>query len=310
MAQTVFRPNQVNKVGGEMMLKLPHSFEPVVKEPEVKEPEYTGPTAADLKREADEFKVQWEKEKAEMFASAQAEANKIIKDAQDTAFNEVKRQSDEAAVIKNGAKKDADDVIATAQQEAEKIIEQAKTSQADIIAKAKEEGFIQGREEGFENGKKEVERLVERMHKIIEGVQNKRQEILDNTEQQIVDLVVLMTRKVVKIMSDNQKSVIMANIVQALKKVKGRGDVTLRVNLTDVKLTTEHIQDFIREVENIQNIVVVEDSSVEKGGCIVETDFGAVDARISSQLVELETKILEVAPIKTVSKSEVQNPDA
>ena len=145
---------------------------------------------------------------------------------------------------------------------------------------------------------------------MIEAVQAKRQEILDNTEQQIVSLVILIVRKVVKIMSENQKSVIMSNVLQALKKVKGSGDVTLRVNLADVKLTTEHIKDFIRQVENIKNISVVEDSSVEKGGCIVETDFGAIDARISSQLNELETQILNISPIKTVGKSEVINPDS
>ena len=97
---------------------------------------------------------------------------------------------------------------------------------------------------------------------MIEAVQAKRQEILDNTEQQIVNLVILIARKVVKIMSENQKSVIMSNVLQALKKVKGSGDVTLRVNLADVKLTTEHIKDFIHQVENIKNISVVEDSSV------------------------------------------------
>ena len=128
--------------------------------------------------------------------------------------------------------------------------------------------------------------------------------------QQIVNLVILISRKVVKIMSENQKSVIMSNVLQALKKVKGSGDVTLRVNLADVKLTTEHIKDFIHQVENIKNISVVEDSSVEKGGCIVETDFGAIDARISSQLNELETQILNISPIKTVGKSEVINPDS
>ena len=118
-----------------------------------------------------------------------------------------------------------------------------------------------------------------------------------------------MTRKVVKIMSENQKSVIMANVVQALKKVKGRGDVTLRVNLADIKLTTDHVKDFINQVENIKNISIVEDSSVDRGGCIVETDFGAIDARIASQLSELETKILAISPIKTVNKSDVINPD-
>ena len=92
----------------------------------------------------------------------------------------------------------------------------------------------------------------------------------------------------------------MANTLAALKKVKARGKVTLRVNLEEVKLTTSHIQEFIQHVENIEAIKVLEDSSVEKGGCIVETDFGAIDARISSQLTELENKILEVSPLKTI----------
>ncbi len=309
MAQTVFRSNQINKIDGEMMFTLPRPFSTVVEEPEEKEPEYTGPTVDDLKREAEEFKVKWEAEKAELIANANNEAAQIIQKAQDTAFEEIKHQSDEASVIKNGAKEEATSIIEDAKKQAEKIIAEARAQEQEIISKAESEGLKQGREEGFTNGKNEVERLVERMHKIIDSVQDKRQEILDNTEQQIVDLVILMTRKVVKIMSDNQKSVIMANVVQALKKVKGRGDVTLRVNLSDIKLTTEHVQDFIREVENIKNISIVEDSSVEKGGCIVETDFGAVDARIASQLSELETKILEVSPIKTVNKSDVKNPD-
>ena len=309
MAQTVFRSNQINKIDGEMMFTLPRPFSTVVEEPEEKEPEYTGPTVDDLKREAEEFKVKWEAEKAELIANANNEAAQIIQKAQDTAFEEIKHQSDEASVIKNGAKAEATSIIEDVKKQAEKIIAEARAQEQEIISKAESEGLKQGREEGFTNGKNEVERLVERMHKIIDSVQDKRQEILDNTEQQIVDLVILMTRKVVKIMSDNQKRVIMANVVQALKKVKGRGDVTLRVNLSDIKLTTEHVQDFIREVENIKNISIVEDSSVEKGGCIVETDFGAVDARIASQLSELETKILEVSPIKTVNKSDVKNPD-
>ena len=95
----------------------------------------------------------------------------------------------------------------------------------------------------------------------------------------------------------------MQNVLQSLRKVKGRGDVTIRVNLADVQLTSEHTKDFMESVESIKNITVAEDSSVEKGGCIIETDFGAIDARISSQLNELEQKILEISPIKTVTKT-------
>ncbi|HAK68928.1 MAG TPA: flagellar assembly protein FliH [Treponema sp.] len=309
MAQTVFRPNQIKVKDAPISLKLTKEF--VQPEEEVVEevPEYTGPTADQLRLEAEEFKKQWEIEKSQMLAKAQADADSIIKNAESAAFNEVKKQSDQASVIKNNAEQEAQEVLVKAKTEADQIIKSAHDEEQRIFDKAQKDGFDKGHEEGYQVGNQEADRLVERLHKMIEAVQDKRQEILDQTEGQIVDLVLLMTRKVVKIMSDSQKSVIMANVVQALKKVKGRGDVTLRVNMSDVKLTTAHIKDFITQVENIKNVSVVEDSSVDRGGCIVETDFGAIDARISSQLGELETKILGISPIKTVNKSEVPNPD-
>jgi flagellar assembly protein FliH len=55
-------------------------------------------------------------------------------------------------------------------------------------------------------------------------------------------------------------------------------------------------------MEGVKAIQVVEDSSVDPGGCIIETDFGEIDARIASQLAELESKILEISPVKTRAK--------
>lgn len=310
MAQSVFRPNQITNKSDKVQLKLAKEFAPPVEEQVEEEPEYTGPTADDLRREAEAFKVQWESEKARMLAEAQESADKIVQKAEEAAFSRVKEQSDQAQIIKTAAKEEAEKIVADANAQASQIVAKAHENEDELFSKAKKDGYEQGRAQGFDEGKAEADRLVERLHKMLDAVQEKRQEILDGTEQQIVDLVLLMTRKVVKIMSDNQKQVVMANVMQALKKVKGRGSVTLRVNLADVKLTTEHAKDFIRSVENIQGISVVEDSSVEKGGCIVETDFGAIDARIASQLGELEAKILEMSPIKNVSKSDIPNPDA
>jgi flagellar assembly protein FliH len=42
---------------------------------------------------------------------------------------------------------------------------------------------------------------------------------------------------------------------------------------------------------------------VESGGCIIETDFGEIDARISSQLAELENKIRDITPIVAKPKA-------
>ena len=304
MAKTVFRPGEAKNIEEKVMLPLFKDYSPIEDVEVEEEEEYTGPTAEDLRREAEEYKAQFEQEKIQLKADAQKEAERIIKAAEDTAFAEVKRQTDQAAVIKADAENEAAAIIEKAKAEAAQIVAEANAQHDKIVSEARSEGFEQGSQEGFEKGSAEVERLIERTHKILESVMQRREEILQDTESQIVELVILMARKVIKILSENQKNVIMANTVAALRKVKTRGSVTLRVNIEDVKLTTAHADEFIQHVENVQGITVQEDSSVEKGGCIVETDFGAIDARISSQLTELENKILEVSPVKNIKRSD------
>ena len=304
MAKTVFRPGEAKNIEEKVMLPLYKDYSPIEDVEVQEEEEYTGPTAEDLRREAEEYKAQFEQEKQQLKAQAQQEAERIIKAAEDTAFAEVKRQTDQAAVIKADAENEAAAIIEKAKAEAAQIVAEANAQHDKIVSEARNEGFEQGSQEGYEKGSAEVERLIERMHKILEAVMQRREEILQDTESQIVELVILMARKVIKILSENQKNVIMANTVAALRKVKTRGNVTLRVNIEDVKLTTAHAEEFIQHVENVQGITVQEDSAVEKGGCIVETDFGAIDARISSQLTELENKILEVSPVKNIKRQD------
>lgn len=304
MAKTVFRPGEAKEVKDKVMLPLYKDYSPVEEIEEEVVEEYTGPTADDLRREAEAYKIQWETEKQQMLEAAKAEADEIIKKAENTAFDEVRRQSDQAQIIKADADAQAASIIEKAKAEAAQIIAEAEAERENLKSNAHDEGYQIGKKSGYEEGKAEVDRLVERMHKMIDAVMIRREEILQETESQIVELVILMTRKVIKILSENQKNVVMANTLAALKKLKARGQVTLRVNLEDVKLTTAHVDEFIQHVEKVEGITVLEDSSVDQGGCIVETDFGAIDARISSQLNELENKILEISPVKNIKRDD------
>jgi flagellar assembly protein FliH len=311
MAKAVFRPNEVTLSDKKVVLEPPHAFPdlahlaPSAEVPDAVEEidEYQGPTADDLRREAESFKSQWETEREAMIRSAKVEAEGILKNAEEAAFREVKRKTDEAQSLKREAEDQAEKIIAEAKQQAQAIEIASRSAFEEERKEAAERGRIAGRDAGFGEGRAEVDRLIERTRTILERAQDKREEILSETEQQIIDLVLLISRKVIKIISENQRNVVISNVVQALRKVKGRGNIIIRVNMVDVKLTTEHIKDFIKQVEGSKSIQVVEDSTVDPGGCVIETDFGEIDARISSQLAELETKILEISPIKGRAKT-------
>jgi len=316
MLKAVFRPSELVTLEDKIVIESPNSFQEMTHLTPAEEivedmadvEVYSGPTADDLRREAEAFKVQWEEEKERMFANARAEAESIIKNAQDAAFQEVKRRTDEAAVIKQQADIEAEKIIAEAKDKAVEIENEVRQTLEGERKKAREEGHEEGRQEGYGEGKAEVERLVQRTQVMLERAQNKRGEILSETEQQIIDLVLLIARKVIKIISENQRDVIVSNVIQSLRKIKGKGSVIIRVNMIDLQLATDHKDDFIKQVEGANSIQIVEDTTVDPGGCIIETDFGEIDARISSQLAELESKILEVSPIKSTMNVNIPQP--
>ena len=199
---------------------------------------------------------------------------------------------------KSRRKNEAARILEQARTEAEQLVADARKQVESIEEEARKKGEDAGREEGFQEGKKEAERLVERLHIIIDKAIEKREEMISEAETQMIDLVLLISRKVIKVISENQKNVVVNNIVQALRKLKSRGDVAVRVNLADLDLATDHTRDFMKMVENVKSVTILEDTSVDPGGCIIETDFGQIDARITSQLKEIEEKIMELVPIK------------
>jgi flagellar assembly protein FliH len=297
LAKNVFRAVEIVNVNNRVTLNSPYPEIVEVEEAPVIE-EYTGPSADDLRREAEFFKQSWEKEKEDMIKAAESRVEQILRDADQRAFEEVKQKTDETQVLKKKAEDEAEQLVFDAKEAAEEKTARVEAELADIKKKAEDEGYEKGRDAGYAEGQAEVERLTAQLHSIIDKTIEKRNDIIDESETQVINLVIMIAKKVVKVISENQKNVVVNNVIQALRKLKSRGEVLIKVNLADVELTSEHIKDFMRMVENIRSVTVVEDSTVDRGGCIIETDFGEIDARISSQLHEIEEKILDLVPIK------------
>jgi flagellar assembly protein FliH len=299
VAKNVFRADEILYQSRKVFIKPPQvEAEESFEEIESLE-EYSGPTLEDLRREADEFKTNWEQEKARLIESAREEAEAIKKEAERAAFDEVKRKNNQAQKIRQEAEDEAKRIIEDAKKQAGELEAEIQGKVDKVEKEAFTKGHAEGSEEGFQEGRQEVERLVESLQKIISAAIEKRNEIIQESETQVINLVLLIAKKVIKVISENQRNVVINNVVQALRKLKSRGDVVIRVNLADVELTSEHINDFMKMVENVKSVTVLEDSSVDRGGCIIETDFGQIDARISSQLHEIEEKIIELAPIRS-----------
>ncbi len=302
MAKNVLKDYEIKQINKKYIIPAPKikSKGEVTEEGEKVEGEthYKGPSVDEVKKEIDNLRQQWKEEYENLKKQAEEEAKQIIQKAEDLAFAKIKESKAQSNIEFERMKQEAQKILDEAKLEAKQIIESAEKKGSEIIEANRKKGYEEGYEDGFNKGSEEVRHLIERLHKIISEVIAKRQEIIEGTEYQIISIVLLIVKKIIKIITENQKTVIINNVVEALKKVKGSKNIIIRVNLDDIAMVTKHKEDFIRMIEGLEGIQFLEDSSIERGGCIIETDFGEIDARISLQLKEIEDKILELMPIK------------
>ena len=118
MAKNVFKPTDIMYNSRKVFIEPPKivAEEPVEEVQAVEEAgaEYSGPTADDLRREAELFRRSWEEEKQKLIAQARDQAERIRKEAEKVAFDEVKRKNNEAQKIRQEAQDQAQTILAEA----------------------------------------------------------------------------------------------------------------------------------------------------------------------------------------------------
>jgi len=309
VSKNVFKSLKIIPTESSVAIETPDFKKIFEKEVEAQEAEtYNGKTIDELKKEVEEFEKNFALKREEMLKQAEIDSREIIEKAEKESFLIFKKKNDEALEIKLKAEDEVKEIIEKAHLEAKNIESEISDKETRLLNEARKRGYQEGWEDGYKKGADEVKRLAERVQLILNSTIEKRNSVFVETEQQIINLVLLISKKVIKVISENQKNVVINNVVQALRKLKSRGDVAIRVNLDDLELTSAHKKDFIEMVEGVKSIRILEDTTVDRGGCIIETDFGSIDARISSQLHEIEERILELMPIQSLGKQENSAP--
>lgn len=260
--------------------------------------QYHGPTIEEIEQEIERYRREVEEQIQRQLEEAQRRAKEIEDQGRNFAFQLTQEASEKAKREIERAKLEAEQLIQRAKTEVERMIKEAEMRVAEIEHEAYQKGYEAGREVGFKKGQAEVRRLIDRLGVIIGQAIDIREEIIAASEKQMVEMILMIARKVIKDEVAERREVVLNNIREALKRIKDRDRVNIRVNFADLELTTAHKDELIKMMESLRKVNIYEDSRVDRGGCIIETDVGAIDARISTQLKEIEEAIRNAEPLK------------
>jgi flagellar assembly protein FliH len=177
--------------------------------------------------------------------------------------------------------------IKDAEKKAKEILENAindaNSEVNNIKANAWEEGFNRGKQEAMQRMEEDVDAVLISANKVLTESSIKAREIFQDNKSEIIKLSFEIAKKIIK-KEVSDKEVLFENLVEAMKKAQSNKELKIFVNWEQLSFGKE-IKDILKNnFQGIETIDIIEDRTVEPGGCIIETKLGKIDATIKNQL--------------------------
>jgi flagellar assembly protein FliH len=146
-----------------------------------------------------------------------------------------------------------------------------------------EDAFVQGEKAGHEMGMKKVEQVVKRLNNYLAELELFREQLLKQAETFSVELALAFAEALVLRECSEKNDLILGMAKRAFEICEDKCDIVIRVRREDAELLSQNAMSHIK---------IVPDDTLKEPGFIVETGFGDIDGRISTQLEELRKEFL------------------
>jgi flagellar assembly protein FliH len=166
---------------------------------------------------------------------------------------------------------------------------QPSSSDPSQIEKAAyENGFRQGEKAGLEIAERKTEAMMRRYADTILEIGRLKPALYAQAERDVVKLALEVAKKVVHREVQIDREIIQTLVRVALSHVAVKSAVTIHLHPADYSFMLEQRAALMRPGESEREMVLLADKSIERGGCLIETECGDIDGRIEEEFREVE----------------------
>jgi type III secretion protein L len=171
----------------------------------------------------------------------------------------------------------------TAVRDARTLLDEA-AAEADRIREAARAAYVEEKQRGYQDGLAEGHDkfAAELLELTAQGSR-----LISEFESELPEIVMSALRQILGGYDDTE--LVIQTVKQAMRMFRNQTDVTLRVPPDRLEDVTARIDEMRRDSGASSTYVnVVADRRLGPGGCVLESEFGSVDASIEAQLAVLE----------------------
>ena len=234
--------------------------------------------------ESTETKEQWEYELKEIISPEEVGEKRFIYDSDEA------RNFDQTNVKR--AREGVKEILSDA-------IDKAKVKATQIRDESQKLGYDEGYKEGFQKGENEssmeFEPFFKTFDQCVRDLTIFRKKMYGKVEREMMEMVVSLTKKIVHHEMSIREDSIKDMIRLAVDSVLDKETMVIKVNPADKGYAESFRPELHLLFDEIRNITFEASPAMERGGCVIETNFGTVDAQIKHLDDEID-KILNLTP--------------
>ena len=161
---------------------------------------------------------------------------------------------------------------------------------ARLEREAYEQGFEQGRKDGLALETRQVEEKGKQLQALFSEINQLKGRIYIETESDMLKLSMLIAKRVINEEIQTNNHIIGKTIEAAAAFLVDKSRIQIKISPEDMDEVKRLLPDFATISKGGQ-FQIIEDHTIHRGGCILETGFGRINATIEDQLKELEKVI-------------------
>ncbi len=197
------------------------------------------------------------------------------------------------------AKKEREKILREAQQEKMRILEEARKEAQVLKERGFESGFLQGKEEARREAHEILQKKIVLWERVLQEIKRVREKSLFELEELILELSLAIAERIIR--REAKREPFLAELIEeALQKLNHRERVILRVHPLDVALLKDIKEELCSRLDGLEYLEIREDTRCARGDFLIETEFGSIDGRVSTQLQWIKKELLEEIQSKNV----------
>lgn len=215
----------------------------------------------------------------------------VIETPEDATGNVIKAQ-DEAKELLEQSRAEAEELRVQAQAEAERILEearaQAQAEKQQVLEQAKQQGYMEGmsRAQAHEGA---MEQEYQEKARLLEEEYEQQIEML---EPNLVEAITGIYEHIFHVELSSYREILMGLISDVLHKLDGSRSFIIHVSKDDYAyVNMQKKQMLTGAVSESVSVDVVEDATVGRNECMIETENGIFDCGLGTQLSKLKKRL-------------------